>query len=278
MKRDELPEIYPLSGLLYYTPTENFIGLYPSDFFKGYFIDANSKESGLEELIYPYSLKKLEHILKISKRDHVLNSKIFEIMPCKKDSSISKEFVATVGSMSCRNVTMHTSVIRHYSDPLRVEFRCDCRKKTRNRDVMGIWSQFILTEWKPVLSENKHYLEATCPHTVGESLRIRDEYKVNMLGFDDGLGYIKPYLLVYLDVLALAPKFRDYVFDIAFTWYSSMFDVVKKRVNEMRKDMGLGNLILYDMDSVREYIKYRLLKGGYNEKKLNEVINLVKEI
>lgn len=279
MRRDELSEIYQYSGFLYYSPPSgNFISLYPTDFFMGSIINDNSKESGIEELIYPYSLKELEHALKISGRNRVLNSRIFEIKPCEGDPSKSQEFVATVGSMSRKEVTMHTSVIRHASDPLRVEFRCTCGKKFRNRDVRGVWSPFILTEWEPVLKGNKHYLEAICPHTAGEGFRIRDDYDVRMLGFDDGLDFIKPYLLTYIDALTLAPKFRDYAFDIVFTWYSSMFNVVKKRVNEMRKDMKLGNLIIYDLDWLKEYMKYRLVKGGYRERKLNEVINLVKEI
>ena len=279
MRRDELSEIYQLSGFSYYTPISgNFITFYPTDLFMGSFIDANSKELGIEELIYPYSLKELQHALKISGRDRVLNSRILDIKPCEDDSSVSKEFVATVRSMSTRDVTRHTSVIRHYSDLLRVEFRCTCGKKFRNRDIRGVWSPIVLTEWEPVLKGNKHYLEAICPHTAGEGFRIRDDYGVKMLGFDDGLDYMKPYLLVYIDALTHAPKFRDYVFDIIFTYHSSLFQTIKKNVNEMRKSLGLGNLIMYDYDVVKAYMKYRLIKGGYKERKLNELINLVKKI
>lgn len=279
MKKEELSRMFQLSGFVYYAPgTRNFPILYPTDLIFGAIINENSKEHGVEDLIHPYSMDKLLSVLKSYGRDRVLNSKVFEVKPCVTKALVCDEFVATVGSMSVDG-KIHDPVIKHVSDPQSIEFRCSCRKKLRNRDVKGVWEPLILNEWKPVLSEGKHYyLEAICPHVSSLKFNASENFGVKVLGFNDGLDFMKPYVLAYIDILKCAPKFRNYAIDIVLTYHSSMFNKVKKNVNKMRESMGLGSLVMYDLRSVSAYIEYELVKGGYERGKLNEVIEIAESI
>jgi hypothetical protein len=277
MKKNELSTIFQFSGFLYYKPKSgNVIGLYPTDLFMGSIINRNSKDHGLDDLIYPYSVEELKKALKAYGRDRVLNAKILELNPSKEEALKCKEFNAVVSSMSDKEKT-HKSLIRNIFDPTRVEFRCSCGKKLGNRDTRGIWHPILKIEWPQIL-DGKHYLEAVCPHISALKYGVLENYEVRVFGFDDGLSFMKPYLFAYIDILKTAPKFRDYTIDFVMTWYSSMFDKVKEQVNKMRNNIGLGSLDMYDMKSVRKYAEYMLVKGGYNRSKLNEVIEIAKSI
>jgi hypothetical protein len=277
MKKNELSTMFQFSGFLYYKPKSgDVIGLYPTDLFMGSIINANSRINGLENLIRPYSVEELKKALKTYGRDRVLNAKILELKPGKEEALKCEEFNAVVSSMSCKGKT-HKPLIRNIFDPTRVGFRCSCGKKLENRDTRGIWHPILKIEWPQIL-DGKNYLEAVCPHVSALKFGIQENYEIRVFGFDDGLNFMKPYLLTYIDILKTAPKFRDYAIDFVMTWYSSMFDRVKEKVNKMRGDVGLSSLDMYDMQSVRRYAGFMLIKGGYERSKLNEVIQIAKSI
>jgi len=274
MKKNELSKIFQFSGFLYYKPKSgNVVGLYPTDLFMGSIINGNSREHGIEYLIDPYSMKELKECLMTYGRNKVLNSRVLKVKPYKE----CEEFVGTISSMSNKTIT-HKSLIRNIFDPTRIEFRCSCPKKMDNRDVRDGWDSILLIEWRPFISEGKHYLEAICPHVSALKSNLQETRGINLFGFDDGLDFMKPYVTAYIEVLKHVPKLRDYAIDFAFTWYSSMFDKVKEHVNKMRKSIGLTDLTMYDMESVRGYVEYMLVKGGCKRSKLNEAIEIAKSI
>jgi hypothetical protein len=268
MKRKLLGEIDQLVGFSYYSfKNQKFRRLHPTDIIKGAIIAWNS-DGTLEDLISPYSLDELENALEKSGRKQVLNSKVMEVMPCE-NIRFSKEYGGVVGSMSFKDVPIHSVEIRGAHDFEKFELTCDCSKHKKRRFPSGVWFPAILKDWN---LEEKHYSETTCPHICAIDFSLRKIAGVKPLGLNDRLEFMKPYVLSFIDVVSRFPDLKDYTLDFAYTYYSSMFDNAKKQVNEMRRRNGLGEQRMYSNPYLRRYIRNRM---GISERTMEKIIEIV---
>ena len=186
----------------------------------------------------------------------------------------------------------HIVGILDAGNPEKIDLRCTCEKKTKNRDLQGVWHEDILEEWKliPPTPKDKYRFIATCPHVAGIDLNLRETFRLRIFGFRDGLDSLdlqdeyplfplKPYLFIWADTLSIAPEFPDYVFDYAFTYHSSMFKRLTREVNEkIRRTHGLRDLSIYSDHRMKNYIMSRFVEEGISGKKLDEIIELVEKI
>ena len=274
MQRRQLGEILQLTGISYYSfEDKKFRTFYPTDIIKGALINAKTN-STLGDFVYPLSVEDTKKILDYAHRRHILNSEVVSVNPCDKDLHFSKEFGGTVRSMSHYETAWHFPWIRHAFDSERVESGCTCEKKVKNRDIRSVWSPIILEEWDIEKTDEKIYNWPSCPHLESLNFRLRDIGNVKVFGIDDKLDFMKPYVLSYLHTLEIAPEFPDYVRDGALTYFSSMFDGMKKQIDEMRSIHGLDEIKMYDDTKVKNYIVGELT-SGFSPTKIDEVIKAV---
>ena len=268
MRRKFIGEVDQLIGFSCYSfRNQKFKRFHSTDIFKGAIISSNTG-GDLEDLIKPYSFNELENALKKSGRGQVLNSKVIEIMPCENMRS-SKEYGSVVGSMSFRDVPIHSVNIRGAHDLEKVEFYCDCNKETKRRFPSGVWFPTILKEWN---LKEKHYADTTCPHLCATDFYLRKIAGVNPLGLNDRLEFIKPYLVSFIEVINQFPYLSDCSVDFLYNYYSSMFDDSKKQVNEMRKRNGLNELEMYSNPYLKEHIRNRINISERTMKKAVEIM------
>jgi hypothetical protein len=272
MNRDRLKVIKQLEGFTYHSIEDNkFRTTYPVSIIKGK-IGSAKTNSKLEELFSPFSVEEATTILQNAHRGHFLNLEVVDVRPCDKDLRFSKEFAGTVTSSYHKESKYQFPWVRNAFDPERVEFGCTCEKIVKERELKSIWEPIILEEWGLEKRNEKFYNWPTCHHICSLDSRLKDIADLKVLGIDDKLDYPKPYVLAYLRGLEIAPEFPDYVFNYAFTYHSSIFDGMKKEVDEMRSLRGLGKLTMYDDFKVKNYIESEF---GLNPKKVDEVVKAV---
>jgi len=271
MNKKKLREMKQLASFTYFSSKdEKFRTHNPLDSIRGEICVANTY-SRLEELLYPFSFEEAKTILRDAHREHDLNLKIFEVSPPANYWQSSKRFGGIVTSSTHMETKYRFPHIRNAFDPQRVEFFCTCEESIR-RDMNVIDEPIILEEWN-LKRDKEYYIWSTCRHVSSLDSRIK-QANLNVLGFDDNFDY-KKHVLSYLDALRINPKIPDYALNIAFTHFSSIFDSMKKDVNEMRKEIGLKDLRMYDDPKVKNYIVGEFLEAGFNPTKLDEVIKAV---
>jgi len=266
MKREFLGEIDQLVGFSYYSfKNRKFRRIHPTDVIKGAIIAASTANT-LEDLIYPYSFDEVKDALKNSGKE-VLNSKVIKIFSCE-EIGFSREYGGVVGSMSFKDVPIHSVNIRFAHDFENFEINCDCGKYKKRRYPSGVWFPAILKEWR---LKNKRYSETSCPHICALHFYLKETEGVNALGLD-GLDFMKPYVLSFIDVLKRFPEIKEYSLDYFYTYYSSMFDDIKKQVNRFRDRNGLRELRMYSNPYLKNYIRNRM---GMSKRLEEKIVNIV---
>ena len=274
MHKRQLGEILQLVGFQYYGfEDKKFRTFYPTDIIKGALINAKTN-STLENLVFPLSVKDVKETLNNAHKGDILNSEVVRVEPCDKNIHYSKEFGGTVKSMSHYETAYHFPNVINAFNPEKVESGCTCEKRVKNRDLRSVWSPIILEEWNLEKGNEKFYNCPSCPHTCALDFRLRDIGNVKIFGIDDKLNFMRPYILSYLYSLKIAPDFPEYVLDDAFTHFSSMFDGMKKQINEMRSIRGLNKLTMYDDYRVKNYIVGEFTPH-FSSTKIDEVIKAV---
>jgi len=292
MRRESLPEISQLVPFMYFSFVDGrFRAIFPTDVLKAYLINANRDQQTLENAVSPYFMREVFDALKLSKRENILNASVKSVKPCDAEIPFSREFSGQVDSMSMYEYPHHIVTVLDACNPEKVDIRCTCEKKTLNRDIQGVWQEDILERWNlpPPTPDEKYHVISTCPHTSSVDLNLRENSGLRIFGLNDGLDYrrlkekirlfpIKPFLFAWIDALIVAPKLSDYVFDYALTWHSSMFRKATEDVNEMRKFYGLEGLGIYNDYRMKNYIHNKFVTEGIPGEKIDEVVNLVKEV
>jgi len=275
MNREKLKVIKQHEGFTYHSIEDNkFRTTYPVSIIRGK-IGAAKTNSKLEELFSPLSIKEAINILQNAHRGHFLNLEVVEVRPCDKDLKFSKEFAGTVTSSYHKESKYQFPWVRNAFDPERVEFGCTCERIVKERELKSVWEPIILEEWGLEKRNEKIYNWPTCHHICLLDSRLKDIANLKVLGIDDKIEYPKPYVLAYLRGLEIAPEFPDYVFNSAFTHWSSIFNGMKKEVNGMRNLRGLSKLKMYDDYKVKNYIAGEFVLSGLEPKKLDDVIKAV---
>ena len=268
MRKKYLGEIDQLVGFSYPSPKDQkFRRIYATDIFNGSLISSKT-DGSLEDLIHPHSLNELEDALEKSGRGQVLNSKILEVIPSGDSAKLSKVYRGLVGSMSFEEVPVHYVNIRNAHDFEKVEMSCDCKKQSRRRYASEVWATPLKRYWN--LKENA-FSESTCPHIGAVDSHLRKTMGVNIFGLN-GLDFIKPHLLSYIDFMKRFPKLPNYVPDFAYAYDSTMFDDTEKQVNDMRRKNGLDELGMYENQFLKTYIRNKM---GISEETMREVVKIV---
>jgi len=269
MRKEYVGEVDQLVGFSYFSSKDQKLRrIYATDMFKGALISSKAN-GGLEDLIYPYSLNELENALEKSGRKQVLNPEILGVVHSGVNAKLSKVYRGFVGSMSFEEVPVHFVNIRNAHDFERVEMFCDCKKQSKRRYASEVRAVPLKRYWN--LKENP-FSESTCPHICAVDSNLRKTTGANIFGLSDGLNYIKPYLLSYIDFIKRFPKLPDYVPDFAYAYKSSMFGDAKKQINDIRRKNDLNELEMYSNPYLKTYI---IDKMGVSEEVMKEIVGIV---
>jgi hypothetical protein len=312
MKIDEFPEMRQFFGFVYTDPYnfippeikfEEFVPLpidrkfrefRPVDAIHGAMVEhlSSSTPPFFTDLISPFEPKEVISIMKNAKKYGILKHSVekdmgIKIQPGPEEMHYTLEVNGHVPSRS-RSTVIQRPAIRRAFDSYKFELGCSCEEFLENRWICGIWHPLILSEWGIPITGEKYQVEPVDSHHHAIADRIERTYGPDYKALGTGPdSFKKPYLMAYLEVLERYPSIPEYIIDWALTFYSPIFDDLKKEVNSRRRSCGLENLTMYDKDihrdvSVRQYTGWKLNEGlKYNSRKkgmpehINDVIELL---
>lgn len=293
MRREEFPELRQFFGFLYMDPKnywdKDFRELKPVSEIHGYMIEALSASTFplFVDLIEPFTPNEVVSIMKNAKKYGVLKysvEKKMTISPEPTGMRYTNEVSGNVPSRSGRDIYQEVAIRKAFNE-FTFQTVCSDSHFIENDWVCGIWSPVILSEWELPLDIGKYQKQPVCAHVRALDRRVYREYGSKPLG-ESSVDDIRPYLVAYLHGLEKYPNAQAYLFDVALTYFSPMFDNLKKRVNMKRRRAGLRDLQMYDGEiydgvSVKQYVAWRLdrtLKSGRRRKGLPEGINDLIEV
>ncbi|MCX6820608.1 MAG: hypothetical protein NT016_01520 [Candidatus Aenigmarchaeota archaeon] len=289
MRMDELAEMRQFFGFMYFDePHKKFKAFYPVDLIEGAMLDHLSagKRPLLSDMIAPYydNFDLLDIFSKAGKaKDLEYGLGPINVLPKSEEFGSTVEVSASVPSRTILDA-VHKPAVRGAFDINKYETYCTC-EIFQNKRICGVWHPYILDHWGlPITGDkrSKYYSEPTCTHIGALDQRVRREYGQDVFGVRVD-GSKKPYVMAHLDLLERFPGMKRYVEDVAFTYFSPMFENVKSKANDARRSArpGIGDLTMYDNDYLKDFMVRRMDdslardKSKHMPKNMNEVIDTI---